>query len=136
LLVDVTIIAAVIYSLATLVVVAFQLALVLGAPWGAYAMGGAFPGRFPPVMRLAAVAQAILLGLMAAVVLSRAGLMLPQWSQASGWLTWVIVAFTAIGVVLNTISPSAGECRLWVPVTLVLVASSLTVALTGALTGA
>ncbi len=129
---DVTIIAAVIYSLATLVVVAFQLALVLGAPWGAYAMGGAFPGRFPPVMRLAAVAQAILLGLMAAVVLSRAGLMLPQWSQASGWLTWVIVAFTAIGVVLNTISPSAGECRLWVPVTLVLVASSLTVALTGA----
>jgi hypothetical protein len=132
LLVEVTIIAAVIYSLVTLVVVAFQLALVLGAPWGAYAMGGAFSGRFPPVMRLAAVAQVIFLGLLAAVVLSRAGLVLPQWSQASGWLTWVIVVFAAIGVVLNAITPSAGERRLWVPVTLVLVASSLTVALTGA----
>ncbi len=129
---DVTIIAAVIYSLVTLVVVAFQFALALGAPWGAYAMGGAFPGRFPPKVRLAALAQAILLGLLAAVVLSRAGLVLPQWSQASVWLTWVIVAFAVISVVLNAITPSAGERRLWLPVTLVLLASSLTVALTGA----
>ena len=128
---DVTIVAAVIYSFVTLVVVGFQLALAFGAPWGAYAMGGAFPGRFPPAMRLAAVAQAILLGLMAAVVLSRAGLVLPGWSQVSGWLTWVIVAFVAVSVVLNTVTPSAGERRLWVPATLVLLASSLTVALTG-----
>lgn len=128
---DVTVVAAVIYSFVTLVVVGFQLALAFGAPWGAYAMGGAFPGRFPPAMRLAAVAQAILLGLMAAVVLSRAGLVLPQWSQVSGWLTWVIVAFVAVSVVLNTVTPSAGERRLWVPATLVLLASSLTVALTG-----
>ncbi len=125
-----TIIAAVIYSLATLVVLVFQLALALGAPWGAYSMGGAFPGRLPPMMRLAAVAQAILLGLMAAVVLSRAGLVLPQWSQTAGWLTWVVAAFAAVSVVLNVITPSAGERRLWVPVTLVLVTSSLTVALT------
>lgn len=113
LFVDVTIIAAVIYSLTTLVVVTFQLALALGAPWGAYAMGGAFPGRFPPRVRLAAVAQTMLLGLMAVVVLSGAGLMLPQWSQASVWPTWAIVAFGAIGVVLNTITPSAEERRLW-----------------------
>lgn len=131
LLVNVTIIAAVIYALLTLIVVGFQLALALGAPWGAYSMGGAFPGSFPPAMRLAAVAQAILLGLMATVVLSRAGLVLPGWSQAAGWLTWAIVAFVAVSVVLNTITPSAGERRLWVPVTLVLLASSLTVALTG-----
>ncbi len=128
---NVTVVAAVIYSLITLVVVGFQLALALGAPWGAYSMGGVFPGRFPPVMRLAAVAQAVLLGLMAAVVLSRAGLVLPGWSQAAGWLTWVIVAFIAVSVLLNAISPSMGERRLWVPVTLVQVASSLTVALTG-----
>lgn len=129
---DVTLIAAVIYALATLVALAFQLALALGALWGAYAMGGAFPGRFPPAMRLAALAQAILLGLMAAVVLSRAGLVLPGWSQASVWLTWLIVAFAAVGVVLNAITPSAGERRLWLPVTLVLLASGFTVALTGA----
>jgi hypothetical protein len=69
LLVEVPAMAAVICLVLTLVVVAFQFALALGAPWGSYAMGGAFPGRFPPAMRLAAVAQAILLGLMAAVVL-------------------------------------------------------------------
>lgn len=56
LLVNVTTVAAAIYSLVTLVVVGFQLALAFGAPWGAYAMDGAFPGRFPPAMRLAAVA--------------------------------------------------------------------------------
>ncbi|CAA9235229.1 MAG: hypothetical protein AVDCRST_MAG93-1064 [uncultured Chloroflexia bacterium] len=128
---NVTIIAAVIYALATLVVVGFQLALALGAPWGAYAMGGAFPGRFPLTMRLAALAQTILLGLLAAVVLSRAGLVLPQWSQASGWLTWVVVTYTTIAVVLNAITPSVRERRLWLPVTLMLVASSLMVALAG-----
>lgn len=72
-------------------------------------MGGAFPGRFPPALRLAAVAQAVLLGLMAAVVLSRAGLAFPGWSRASGWLTWVIVAFVAVSALLNTITPSAGS---------------------------
>lgn len=129
---NVTVIAAVSYALATLVALAFQFALALGAPWGACAMGGAFPGRFPPAMRLAALAQAVLLGLMAAVVLSRAGLVLPRWSQASGWLTWAIAAFAAVGVVLNMGTPSAGKRRLWIPVTFVLLASSLTVALTGA----
>ena len=38
----------------------------------------------------------------APVVLSRADLVFPGWFQVSGWLTWVIVAFVAIGVVLNT----------------------------------
>lgn len=55
-------------------VVAFEVALALGAPWGAYAMGGAFRGRYPTSMRVAAVAQAVVILLMAAVVLSRAGL--------------------------------------------------------------
>lgn len=126
---DLTTLAAIVYVLMTTVAVAFQCALALGVPWGAYAMGGAFPGRMPPVMRAAAVAQAIVLGVMAAVVLSRAGLALPGWSRASAWLIWVIVGFTAIGVVLNAISPSAGERRVWTPVTLLLLVCSLTVAL-------
>lgn len=39
--------------------IAFQLALALGAPWGEYAMGGRYPGRFPPGLRLAAVSRRI-----------------------------------------------------------------------------
>jgi phosphatidylglycerophosphate synthase len=127
---DVTTVAAIIYLFITAGVVAFQFALAFGVPWGSYAMGGKFPGRFPPAMRASAVGQAALLGLMAAVVMSRAGLLLPDWAQVSVWLTWVIVAFSVVSVVLNTITPSAGERRVWLPVALVMLASSLTVALT------
>ena len=48
-------IAAFLYAIVTLAVVAFQIALAAGAPWGAFAMGGAFPRQFPPAMRIAAI---------------------------------------------------------------------------------
>jgi hypothetical protein len=111
-------------------VIAFQIALALGAPWGAYAMGGAFPGRFPPRMRIAAAVQAALLAVIVAIVLARAGLVLPGWSEASRWLIWAVVAVALFALVLNAISPSAGERRIWVPVALVMLACSLLVALT------
>ena len=123
-------VAAVVFAAVTVGVIAFQIALALGAPWGAYAMGGAFPGRYPRKLRVAAVVQAIVLALVAVVVLSAAGLVLPDLADAFPWLIWIVVALTALGVVLNAISRSAGERRIWVPVTVVLLLSSLTVALT------
>jgi len=112
-------------------VVAFQLALALGAPWGAYAMGGAFPGRFPPPLRIAAVVQAVVIGLLAVVVLSAADLLLPGLAGAFPWLVWIPVAVSALALVLNSISRSAGERRIWVPVAMLLFVSSLLVALSG-----
>ncbi len=109
-------------------VAAFQIALALGAPWGSYAMGGAFPGRFPPALRASAVLQAVLLGLMAGVVLSRAGVALPRWARASRWLTWMIVAFGVVGLVLNLITPSAGERMIWAPVAFLMLIFSVVVA--------
>ena len=88
-------VAAIIYVIISLGVVAFQLALAAGAPWGAYAMGGAFPGQFPPALRIAAIIQAVLLVGMAAVILARAGLILPGWSRVSRRLIWFVVAFAA-----------------------------------------
>jgi hypothetical protein len=85
--------AALLYAAVSAGVVAFQVALAAGAPWGAYAMGGAFPGQFPPALRIAALVQAALIFGMAAVVMSRAGLVLAGWSRASRWLAWVVVAF-------------------------------------------
>ena len=113
-----------------LIVIAFQLALALGAPWGSYAMGGAFPGRFPPRMRVAAVVQAGLLGLVAAIVLASANVVFQMLDPELRWLIWLPVVVSAAAVVLNLITPSAGERRIWVPVSLVLLASSLLVALT------
>src|SRR5688572_18816512 len=125
---EIATVAAVVFAVVAGGVVAFQLALALGAPWGAYAMGGAYPGRFPPPLRVAAVVQAVVIGLLAVVVLSHAGLLLPDLAAAYPWLVWVPVAVSAVAVVLNAISRSAGERRIWVPVTLVLLVSSLVVA--------
>jgi hypothetical protein len=111
------------------VVVAFQLALALGAPWGAYAMGGGFPGAFPPPLRAAAVVQAGLLVLTGLVVLAKAGLVLPAWRPASRRLVWVVVGLFAVSVVLNLATPSAGERLLWAPIAGVLFLASLHVAL-------
>jgi hypothetical protein len=125
---DIVTLAALAYLAATLVVVVFQLALALGAPWGAYAMGGRVPGRFPPAVRLLALVQALVLGLLALVVLESAGLVSLGLAD---WLVWVAVAVSALSVTMNAASRSPGERRLWVPVGLVLLASSLVVALVG-----
>lgn len=122
--------AAYLYTALTAGVVAFQLALAAGAPWGAYAMGGAFPGQFPPALRVAAVIQAILLVGLAAVVLVRAGLGAARWARAARWLVWLVVAYCAVGLVLNLITPSAGERAIWAPVLALLLLSSSVVAVT------
>lgn len=116
------------YAVISMGVAAFQIALVLGAPWGIYAMGGAFPGQFPPAMRVGAAVQAVLLALMAAVVLSRAGLAFPGWSRWSRRLVWAIVAYAVVGLVLNLITPSGSERMIWAPVAFLLLACSLLVA--------
>ena len=122
-------IAAITYAIISAGVVAFQLALAAGMPWGAYAMGGAFPGQFPPAMRVAAVVQAVVLALIAGVVLARAGLVLPRWGRVARWLIWVIVALLGVSVVLNFVSPSGGERMIWTPVAALLLVCSLVVAL-------
>jgi hypothetical protein len=126
---DVTLIAALVFTVAALGVVAFQVALALGAPWGRYAMGGAVPGRFPPRMRVAALAQAILIALLTVAVLSAAGFLVPDLAVRLPWLVWVVVVVSAVAVILNAISRSAGERRIWVPVATVMLVSSLVVAL-------
>lgn len=128
---DVDDLAAVAYLLATTLAVGFQVALTFGAPWGMYAMGGRYPGKFPPVMRLAALFQAVLLAVLALIVLSEAGLVAPSLAADFPSLIWVPVAVSAISVSLNAMSRSPGERRIWVPVGVVLLASSLIVALAG-----
>ena len=121
--------AALVFAGLTAVVMGFQLALALGAPWGSYAMGGAFPGVMPPAMRAAALAQIGVLAMVALVVASRAGLVLPRLRPVSRWLVWVVVALQAAGVVLNLITPSGTERLIWAPVATGLFLCALRVAL-------
>jgi hypothetical protein len=100
-------------------VIAFQIALVLGAPWGAAAWGGQHPGRLPTRFRLASVISLVILGFLAWLVAATAGLVGAAPLPAS-WLipaTWTAAAYFALGAVVNLISRSPIE-RGWAPVSL------------------
>jgi len=120
--------AAIGFGALSLILIGFQVALALGAPWGGLAMGGAVQGVYPPPMRLAALAQAGVNLAMAAVVFSRAGLLLPPW-RVSRVLIWIVVALNGFALVLNLITPSAGERILWAPVAAAMLACAVRVAL-------
>ena len=127
--------AARVFAALTVIVMLFQLALAFGAPWGAYAMGGAFPGTYPPAMRVGAVVQAAILAGLALVVLARAGLALPGLAKASRWMAWIVVGLLALGVVLNLITPSGMERLIWAPVTILMFLCALRVAASDARSG-
>ncbi len=118
--------AALVYGAATVIVVGFQVALALGAPWGAYALGGKISGRWPARMRAAAIGPAVILTALAAIVLSRAGVALPGLAAGAPWLIWVVVAISAGALVVNVTTPGRKH---WALVVLVMLASSLVVAL-------
>jgi len=120
--------AACIFSFLTVLVMFFQLALALGAPWGEMAMGGKYPGRFPPKLRITAIVQMLLLGFVALVVLTRAGLIFANYFELSKSVIWFVVALCAISAISNTITPSKKERMLWSPVTIILVACAVVVA--------
>jgi len=122
-------ISAMVFNILTLIVVLFQLALALGMPWGSYAMGGKFPGKYPPGMRVGAIVQAIVLLAIAAIVLSRSGLFVPSWDGFANKAIWFVVAFSTISTVLNLITRSKWERRIWLPVSLLLLVTSVIVAL-------
>lgn len=120
--------AAVVFALLTAGVVAFQLALALGAPWGAYAMGGAISGKYPARMRVAAMVQALVLAVIAFLVLSAADVVAAPWGATPAWAIWGIAALLTVGLVLNLITPSAGERRIWAPVGAVMLGCCVIVA--------
>ena len=94
----------------------FQLALIAGAPLGRYAWGGA--DRVLPRRRRSAGALAIVLYVVFALVfLAEAGVVpsvLPDWALTV--LAWVIVAYLALGTVMNALSRSPRERWVMTPV--------------------
>jgi len=114
-----------IYAALCSVLVVFQLALVLGAPWGHLTQGGRFRGRLPLQGRILAALSAVLLVAMALAILSVAG----QWPGWPRWTGWPALGVTALTTLANLATPSAPERRLWGPVTLVLLICAGTVML-------
>lgn len=117
------------FSTLALFVIAFQIALAFGAPWGELTLGGKFPGVLPLRMRLGAVFSAFLLAAFALIVETRSGNMFHGHYELSRSLIWIVVTYSGIGVVMNAITPSKKERYLWLPIVTLLFILSLTISL-------
>jgi hypothetical protein len=120
--------AAHIFTLLVAIVVAFQIALAVGVPWGHLTWGGKFLGRLPIRMRGVAIFSALLLAAFAVIVEARAGVLFPDGQAISRMLIWVVVAYCALGVIANAATPSRWERMIWLPVVLVMLVCSFIVA--------
>lgn len=116
-------IAAFLYAMICMGTVVFQFCMIAGAPWGRLTQGGSHQGPLPKSGRIVAGASVFLLTAMGLAILSAAGIW-PDWPIWTGWAT---VAVQVLSTVLNLITPSVAERRLWGPVTLVMLVLALTV---------
>jgi len=121
--------AAKIFFVFSVVVSIFQLALALGVPWGEYAMGGKFPGKLPIKMRILAVLQIVVIMFFTAIVLTKAGMILSNYYNLSRIAIWFVIAYFVLGSILNLITNSKGERLIWGPITVLMLISSIIVAI-------
>lgn len=119
----------IIYSALTFIVIIFQIALALGKPWGEYAMGGKFPGKYPISMRIATIFPVMILILTEIVILTKAGYIFPNLFSFSQKAIWIIVILSMLGAILNSITPSKKERKIWAPVSYVLLICALLIAI-------
>lgn len=96
----------------------FQVALIAGAPLGAFAWGGTHK-VLPPKLRVSSAISILIYLFIALIILSKAGIM-PTAGSASGVGMWVVAGYFWLGVMLNAISRSKPERNLMTPVALAL----------------
>lgn len=107
-------------------VVAFQVAVLAGAPWGRFTQGGAEEGSLPASGRALAAISAVILIAFALGLLGRVGWgPLRRHRRLSSVLAWIAVAYGVVAVLLNAATPSAAERAIWLPVSVVLLAAEL-----------
>ena len=114
----------------TSIVSIFQIALALGAPWGAYAYGGARVGKLPVGFRINSVVSAGVMVAIAGHYLAQLGVFTPVLDSAgNSVVNWVLVAFTCLGAIANNITRSKLERAAWGIPTILMFIAALIVAL-------
>lgn len=107
----------------------FQAAIVLGAPLGEYSYGGRTIGRLPSRYRVSSVFSAALMLAIAGHYLAFLGVFTPLVeSNLFTVLNWAFVLFAALAALLNNITRSTKEKRLWGGVTIAMLLSAIIVA--------
>lgn len=112
-----------------IIVSLFQLALVLGAPMGEYTLGGQTQGKLSVKLRSVSAVSMLLNLAIAGHYLAQTGTiqtLLP--TDLNQVANWALVAFTATGLVMNSISSSKKERSMWVPVLLLSLTCAVIVA--------
>ena len=118
-----------IFVVLTALTIGFQLALVAGKSWGHLTQGGRVVGVLPRSGRIVAGVSAVVLMGFIVIILTRSGHILAEYHSVSVTATWVVVAYLALGLVMNLITPSKQERNLWAPVNAVMLACAVAIAL-------
>ena len=103
----------------------FQLCLIFGAPWGKMTQGGSRERALPVSGRAVAAVSILVLLFMAAGILSAVELP-PNWA---GWTGYTALAIQGLSALLNWITPSESERRLWGPIATLMLALAVGVVL-------
>lgn len=118
-----------IFTFLMMITLLFQLALVVGMPWGKLTLGGKYRGALPKNKRWIPVLSVFLLFSFAIIVEIKAGYLLSGWKDFSDIAIWVVVTYCGLGVLANSVTPSKWERIIWLPVVILALISSLIVAL-------
>ena len=114
----------------TLAVALFQLAIVLGAPVGDYAYGGQHPGKLPTKFRVASVFSMVVMLAVAGHYLAQIGLFTPVLdASGNAFANWGFVAFFALSALMNNITKSEKEKRVFGSITIAMLLSAILVAI-------
>jgi len=109
-------------------IAAFQVALVFGAPWGAYTQGGETEGALGPSGRVFAAVSCVILLVMAAAILARVreGPLKNAPGRLVTALAWFTTVYSALAVVLNLTTESSSERAVFAPTAILLLVLVLT----------
>jgi hypothetical protein len=120
--------AALLFCVLLIALVAFQVALIAGAPIGHLAWGGQ-DRVLPKSKRVGSASSIVIYALIGWVALARIGAVWPGETTFIIVAMWVITAYLALGIVLNAISRSTPERLVMMPTATVLAVLALLIAL-------
>lgn len=114
---------------ATLATALFQLALVLGAPMGEYAFGGQAP-NLPVRYRVASAVSFVVMLAISGHYIAQLGIFTPLLpASQNAVVNWVLVGFFGLSAVMNNITKSEKEKRLWGGTTVAMLLAAVIVAI-------
>ena len=116
--------------IATISVALFQLAIVLGAPVGDYAYGGQMTGVLPVRYRVASVFSMLLMLAITGHYLAQLGFFEPVLPPDLNAISnWGFVAFFVVAAIMNNITKSQQEKRVFGSTTIAMVLAAVMVAI-------